>query len=346
MAIFNLQSSTFNLQSSIFNPQSPILCSSLITHHCFHMRAKRSLGQNFLVDRRYAERIVEAVSPRAGETIIEIGPGQGALTELLVESGARVVGVELDRELIPYLAERFATGANFRLIEADALTVDFCQQMAPTASARVVANLPYYVSTPILQRLIEQRRCLREMTLMLQREVVERITAPPGGKQYGYLSVLVQFYCEAQRLFDVPPGAFRPAPKVYSSVLRLSVRPEPAVKVSDEAYFWEVVKALFAQRRKTMLNNLRAAQKSLGLGDEARIARAFIEAELEPRRRAETLSLAETARLAEALKKSPESGVRSQKQSARLRTPDSGLQTFVVRLSRLCAILSHQKKRK
>ena len=265
------------------------------------MRAKRSLGQNFLVGEHYPQRIVEAVAPRNDETIIEIGPGHGALTGLLVERGARIVAVELDRELIPALMERFATRENFRLIEADALDLDFCREIEPAASARVVANLPYYVSTPILQRLIEQRRCLREMTLMLQREVAARITARPGGKEYGYLSALVQFFCEAERLFDVPPGAFRPAPKVYSSVIRLRVRPQPAVLVRDEDFFLKLVPALFAQRRKTILNNLRAARERLGLGDEAQMARALAASEIEPSRRAETLSLIEMARLAEQL---------------------------------------------
>jgi len=263
------------------------------------MRAKRSLGQNFLVDHHYTQRIVDAVSPRAGETIIEIGPGQGALTGLLVESGAQVVAIELDRELIPHLAARFAGRDNLRLIEADALTVDFCRQIAPATSARVVANLPYYISTPILQRLIEQRECIREMTVMLQREVVERITARPGGKEYGYLSVLVQFFCEAERLFDVPPGAFRPAPKVYSSVMRLRVRSQPAASVRDQELFLEVVKSLFAQRRKTILNNLRAARGRLGLRSEEQILRALTASALEPRRRAETLSIHEIAQLAD-----------------------------------------------
>jgi len=265
------------------------------------MRAKRSLGQNFLTGEHYPRRIVEAVAPRADETIIEIGPGRGALTGLLVESEARVVAVELDRELIPLLTERFAERANFRLIEADALTVDFCREIEPAASARVVANLPYYVSTPILQRLIAQRRCLREMTLMLQREVAERITARPGGKEYGYLSALVQFFCEAERLFGVPPGAFRPAPKVYSSVIRLRVRLQPVAPVRDEKFFLELLKALFAQRRKTILNNLRASRDRLGLESETEITRTLAAAELDHMRRAETLSLSETARLAEQL---------------------------------------------
>src|SRR5262252_6622742 len=235
------------------------------------MRAKRSLGQNFLVGSHYPRRIVDSVAPRAGETIVEIGPGRGALTGLLIESGARVIAIELDPELIPGLSRMFSGLENFRLVEADALKVDYCDLIAPGAAARVVANLPYYISTPILQRLIEHRRCLSEMTLMLQREVVERITAPPGGKEYGFLSVLAQFYCEVEKLFDVPPGAFRPAPKVYSSVLRLRARARTAA-VMDEALLIELTKVLFAQRRKTILNNLRAGWTRLGLPHESVIA--------------------------------------------------------------------------
>lgn len=261
------------------------------------MRAKRSLGQNFLVKSHYSERIVASVRPQTDETIIEIGPGQGALTELLVASGARVVAIELDRELAPMLVREFAASANFRLIEADALEIDFCEIIAPAATARVVANLPYNISTPILQRLIQHRHCLSEMTLMLQREVVERIIAPPGGKECGYLSVFVQFYCEAEKLFDIPPGAFKPVPKVVSSVVRLKVRPRPGAEVSDEELLFELTKTLFAQRRKTIYNNLRAGAARLGLTDSAQISHLLSESELDPQRRAETLSITELARL-------------------------------------------------
>lgn len=262
------------------------------------MRAKRSLGQNFLVGSHYPERIVAAVAPRPDETLIEIGPGHGALTGLLLESGAQIVAIELDFALIPHLNSLFGARPNFRLVEADALAVDFCALLAPAGVARVVANLPYNISTPVLQRLIEQRRCLHEMTLMLQREVVERIVASPGGKEYGYLSVLVQFYCATEKLFDVPPGAFRPIPKVHSSVLRLRAREQAAAAVSDEALFIELSKTLFAQRRKTILNNLRAGWNRLGLADGAQVGQLLVAAELDPQRRAETLALGELARLA------------------------------------------------
>jgi 16S rRNA (adenine1518-N6/adenine1519-N6)-dimethyltransferase len=257
------------------------------------MRAKRSLGQNYLVGSHYPKRIIDAVSPRAGETIIEIGPGHGALTGLLIESGAQVIAIELDRELIGELGGRFAGCGNLQLIEADALDADFCRLIAPAATARVVANLPYYVSTPILQHLIEQRVCIGEMTLMLQREVVERITARPGGKEFGYLSALVQFYCEAEKLFDVPPGAFRPAPKVYSSVVRLRTR----ASVEDDSGFLDLIKVLFSQRRKTILNNLRAGGSRLGLLDESGIASVLNDSLIDPQRRAETLSIEEIVRL-------------------------------------------------
>jgi 16S rRNA (adenine1518-N6/adenine1519-N6)-dimethyltransferase len=263
------------------------------------MKAKRSLGQNFLVDTHYQQRILNAVQPRAGETLIEIGPGHGALTEGLVASGASVLAVELDQELIPVLQHQFAAHENFRLLAADALKVNFCAAIAPATSARVVANLPYNVSTPIIQHMLLQRNCLRELTVMLQREVVERMTATPGGKEYGVLSVLVQFYCDAVQLFDVPPGAFRPIPKVWSSVVRLSVHETPVVTVKDETLFIELVKVLFSQRRKTIYNNLRAGRTRLGLADEAAIEAVLAAAQLDPRRRGETLTLTEIAALAD-----------------------------------------------
>ena len=269
-------------------------------------RAKKRLGQNFLVDETYARRIVGALAPRAGETVLEIGPGRGALTSPLVESGARVVAVEFDRGLVAPLRSRFAGRENFTLIEADALEVEFCSVIEPDASARVVANLPYNISTAILQRLIERRRCVSEMVLMLQREVVARITAPPGSTERGYLTVIVEAYCEAEALFDVPPGAFRPAPKVWSTVARLRAR-AGGPEVGDERLLWRVVSAGFAQRRKTILNNLRAAPGDLrarveAVGGAATLLEA---AGIEPARRAETLALDEWVAVTRALEGPP-----------------------------------------
>ncbi|HEX3557891.1 MAG TPA: 16S rRNA (adenine(1518)-N(6)/adenine(1519)-N(6))-dimethyltransferase RsmA [Pyrinomonadaceae bacterium] len=271
-------------------------------------RAKKRLGQNFLVDESFARRIVGALAPRAGEAVLEIGPGRGALTSPLVESGARVVAVEFDRGLAAPLRARFSGRENFTLVEADALRVDFCSVIEPDLSARVVANLPYNISTAILQRLIERRRCVSEMVLMLQREVVERITAPPGSTERGYLTVIVEAYCEAEALFDVPPGAFRPVPKVWSTVVRLrALAGGPGV--GDEPLLWRVVSAGFAQRRKTILNNMRAASGDLRARvEESGGASALLEAAgVEPTRRAETLTLDEWAAVARALEGPPAS---------------------------------------
>jgi 16S rRNA (adenine1518-N6/adenine1519-N6)-dimethyltransferase len=264
---------------------------------------KRRFGQNFLIDRNVVDRIVAAVAPQAGETIIEIGSGQGALTTQLVRTAGRVVAIEFDRDLIRELGEQFAWAANFELIEADALNVDFCHAIKPASQARIVANLPYNIATAILQRLIEQRSCLSEMTLMLQREVVDRMTAGPGDHDRGFLSVLVEAYCEAERLFDVHPQAFRPAPKVWSTVVRLRVRPRIAAEVTDENLLWQLVSAGFAQRRKTILNNLRDAPESIQALLKKRGGASIVlcDAAIPPLRRAETFTLEEWALLTNAI---------------------------------------------
>ena len=265
--------------------------------------SKRRFGQNFLVDRGVVDRIIAAVQPTGDETIIEIGPGRGALTSRLLEKAGRVVAIEFDRELVPQLRDEFGEFANLALIEADALALDFCEAIQPATTARVVANLPYNIATAILQRLIEQRRCISEMFLMLQREVVDRITAEPASSERGFLSVLVEAYCEAEKLFDVPPRAFRPAPKVWSTVVRLQVRPQIAADVKDEALLWKVVSAGFAQRRKTILNNLREAPEAIQelLTKHGGASIVLCEAGIPPLRRAETLSLEEWALLVNAM---------------------------------------------
>lgn len=264
---------------------------------------KKRLGQNFLEDERVIERIVREIHPRDNETIVEIGPGRGALTSRLVELAEHLYAIEFDRDLIPLLSRRFAAWPTFTLIEGDALTADLCAVIAPASQARVVANLPYYISTAILQRLIEQRACLAEMVLMLQREVVERITAPPATGARGFLSVLVEAYYEAEKLFDVPPTAFRPVPKVWSSVVRLRARQPAAINVADEQLLWRIVSTGFAQRRKTIFNNLRSAPADLcsRIEQAGGAMRALESAGIEARRRAETLTLDEWSSLTRAL---------------------------------------------
>jgi 16S rRNA (adenine1518-N6/adenine1519-N6)-dimethyltransferase len=263
-----------------------------------HYPSKR-FGQNFLTDKRVIDRIINAVSPQKDETILEIGPGQGALTEHLISRSGRLVAIEFDRNLIPLLIEKFGLAENFRLVESDALVTDFCFEIQPAQHARLVANLPYNISTAILQRLIEQRNCLTEMVLMLQREVVERITAVPGSGERGYLSVLVEAYCETEKLFDVGPSSFRPAPKVWSSVIKLSFHPRIAVAVNEDL-LWRIVSAGFAQRRKTILNNLRSAPPHLKeiVRQHGGASIVLCQAEVDLQRRAETLSLAEWVRIA------------------------------------------------
>jgi 16S rRNA (adenine1518-N6/adenine1519-N6)-dimethyltransferase len=263
----------------------------------------KRLGQHFLTDRRVIQRIIEALEPKANETIIEIGPGTGALTAELVERAGRVVAVEFDNKLEPVLRERFAGSANFELVMSDALTTDFCAAIAPARTARLAANLPYNISTAILQRLIAQRACLDEMVVMLQREVVERVLAPAGTTDRGYISVLVEAYCETEKLFDVAPGAFRPPPKVWSSVMRLKFRPRIVVKVKDEELLWATVSAGFAQKRKTILNNLRHASGRLQdvLKRNGGASIVLCKAEVDLQRRAETLTSDEWGRIVRAM---------------------------------------------
>lgn len=267
-----------------------------------HHPSKR-FGQNFLTDPRIINRIVEAVEPQAGETIVEVGPGKGALTALLLDRAGSVVAIEFDQHLIPLLTEKFGGRQNFKLIQDDALTADFCSAISPATTARVAANLPYNVATAILQKLIEQRHCLTEMVVMLQREVVERITAPTSSHERGYLSVFVQAHCETEKLFDVAPGSFRPAPKVWSSVIRLKLRPQLAIAVNDERLLWQVVGAGFAQRRKTILNNLRSAPQPIQelLKKRGGASIVLCEAGLPPQRRAEAFTLEEWGLLVNAL---------------------------------------------
>jgi len=282
-----------NANDSVLHP------SSLILHPSKALHPSKQLGQNFLVNRGVVDRILNALAPRDDETIIEIGPGKGALTAGLIERAGRVVAVEFDRKLIPILNEQFGSSQNFKLVEGDALHTQFCAEIHPAVKARVVANLPYNISTAMLQRLIEQRECIDQMVLMLQREVVDRITAQPGSTDRGFLTVLVEAYCEVEKLFDVAPGSFRPVPKVWSSVIQLKLRPQIAVETGDENLFRSIVSAGFAQRRKTILNNLRNAPEPLQESIKRHGGASIIlcEAGIPLQRRAEALTLSEWSRI-------------------------------------------------
>jgi 16S rRNA (adenine1518-N6/adenine1519-N6)-dimethyltransferase len=267
------------------------------------IRARKSLGQNFLIDLRVARRIVETVSPLETDIIIEIGPGAGALTRLLTERSGYVVAVEIDSRLVEEL-RRSMTASNLSIREADALKVDWNTLIDEAATewkkisrseprVRVVANLPYYISTPIIERLMGLRSRLFDLTLMLQKEVVDRITAQPSSRQYGYLSVTVQYHARVRKLFEVGPSAFRPAPKVRSAVVRFEMKESGELSESEEKKFFALVGLAFSQRRKTILNNLKSANSIFSTDIEAALRRSGID----PRLRAETLSLAEFLRL-------------------------------------------------
>ncbi len=247
--------------------------------------AKKSFGQNFLVDQNYIAKIIHALNPQRGETIIEIGAGRGALTEVLIESGANVIAIELERGMITVLRERFAGQENFKLVESDALLIDFSalSTQHSALSTKLVANLPYYISTAILQKLIEQRDCFAEMILMFQREVIERITAKVGNSERGFLTVLTEAYLESEKLFDVPPNAFLPAPKVWSAVVRLE--PKIDSEIENEKLFRQIVSAGFRQKRKTITNNLKSEFKD--------VEKVFADCAVDKQRRAETLTLEE-----------------------------------------------------
>jgi len=263
----------------------------------------KRLGQHFLTDPNIIKRIITAFGPHSDETIIEIGPGTGALTDQLVARAGHVIAVEFDKNLAPILEHRYLKSSNFTLVRADALEVDFCSLLKQTAKARVVANLPYNISTAILQRLISQRACLSQMVLMLQKEVVDRMIARPGGKDRGFLSVLVEAYCETEKLFDVSPGAFRPPPKVWSTVIKIRLKETPEL-AGDEGLFTATVSAGFAQKRKTILNNLRNATGELQqvLKQNGGASIVLCKSEVELQRRAETLSLDEWNRIVRAMR--------------------------------------------
>lgn len=256
------------------------------------IRAKKSLGQNFLHDTSVIEQIVGALDIRDSNTVIEIGPGTGALTETLVKTGVKVVAVEFDRELVPLLEQQFRYDENFSLVNTDALNVDFASIVDDPNGVKLIGNLPYNISTPILQRLIEQRHIFSKLALMFQREVVERIVAKPATKERGFLSVIAQTAFDIEYLFDVAPGSFRPVPKVWSSVIRLT--PKTGL-VLDDKLFRDVVSQSFTQKRKTLLNNLKGIYS-----DASEILDAV---KIDGSRRAETLALNEWLNLTEEIKK-------------------------------------------
>ena len=272
----------------------PIIASPQVTQHIlnrFKLRADKKLGQNFLIDENVVHQIVAAAELSEADTVLEVGPGIGTLTQGLAESKARVVAVELDTRLLPVLATTLNGYDNVRVVHGDILKVNIMEEVG-APSFKVCANLPYYITTPIIFALLEKRLPMERLVAMVQKEVAERMAAQPGGKEYGALSVAIQYYTEPKIAFIVPPTSFIPAPAVDSAVIVCKRREKPPVEVCDEGLFFRVVKAAFSLRRKMLSNSL----KNMGIKSE-QVAKWLELAGVDGKRRAETLSLEDFAKL-------------------------------------------------
>lgn len=279
----------------------PTIASREVTRYIlktFNIHMSKKLGQNFLIDADIVRGIVDAADISPGERVLEIGPGIGTLTQGLAEAGAEVTAVELDKKLPAVLAKTLEGYENVRIVQGDILKVNIPEIMG-SEPFKVAANLPYYITTPIIMTLLERRLPISRLVTMVQKEVADRMVAEPGTKAYGALSVAVQYYTQPHVELDVPPRSFIPAPEVDSVVIVCDVREKPPVTVADEKLFFRVVRAAFGQRRKTLSNALKGA----GF-DKELIRTALPAAGIDGTRRGETLSLMEFAAIATAFLKS------------------------------------------
>lgn len=269
-----------------------VIASPEVVHYIckrFDIKMSKKLGQNFLIKRGIVDEIVHAAELTLGEPVLEVGPGIGTLTQGLAQSGADVTAIELDRRLLEVLDTTLASYDNVRIVHGDVLKLDVPTIMNHKPF-KVVANLPYYITTPIIMSLLESKLPIERLVVMVQKEVALRMVAKPGTKDYGALSVAVQYYTEPDIVLDVPPKSFLPAPAVTSSVIRCVLRDKPPVDVIDEKLFFRVVKAGFAQRRKTFANTM----KTTGLSKD-RIEELLAKANIDGQRRGETFTLQEFA---------------------------------------------------
>ena len=274
-----------------------VIASPEVVHYIckrFDIKMSKKLGQNFLIKRGIVDEIVHAAELTVGEPVLEVGPGIGTLTQGLAQSGADVTAIELDRRLLEVLDTTLASYDNVRIIHGDVLKLDVPTIMNHKPF-KVVANLPYYITTPIIMSLLESKLPIERLVVMVQKEVALRMVAKPGTKDYGALSVAVQYYTEPDIVLDVPPKSFLPAPAVTSSVIRCVLRDKPPVDVIDEKLFFRVVKAGFAQRRKTFSNTM----KTTGLTRD-RIEELLAKANIDGQRRGETFTFQEFADVANA----------------------------------------------
>ncbi|MDV2633748.1 16S rRNA (adenine(1518)-N(6)/adenine(1519)-N(6))-dimethyltransferase RsmA [Lactococcus lactis] len=277
-----------------------IRTQDILRRHDFNF--KKKFGQNFLTDHNILTKITQTAELSKEVNVIEIGPGIGSLTQYLLEEAAEVMAFEIDKSLIPILEETMAPYDNFTLVSADILKVDLLSEIQkfknPNLPIKVVANLPYYITTPILMHLIESKIPFSEFVVMMQKEVADRIAASPKTKAYGSLSIAVQYYMEARVAFIVPRTVFIPAPNVDSAILKMVRREAPLVEVEDEEWFFKTMHSSFVHRRKTLMNNLQAA---FGKESKPEIEKLLAQAEISPTIRGEALSIEEFAKLADAL---------------------------------------------
>lgn len=278
---------------------APSTIQAIKDRHDFKL--SKSLGQNFITDRSVIEKIIDGSEIGEEDLVIEIGPGIGVLTAEAAEAAMRVVAVEIDKKLIPILEETLGEYDNIRVINQDILKTDINEIIREertaghfTGGVKIIGNLPYYITTPIIMELLENGVKAESITIMMQKEVADRIKASPGGKTYGALSVAVQYYCTVEQIASVPREVFIPRPKVDSAVLRLSVRDEKPVQLTDEKVFFACIRHGFGQRRKTLLNSLTGV---CGLSKE-QVKGVLAEAGVDAVRRAETLSIEEFAAIA------------------------------------------------
>lgn len=262
----------------------------------YNFKFTKSLGQNFLIDDSVLEDIVSGAEIGPDDLVIEIGPGVGTLTRELLKKAKKVVAIELDSELIPILTNELGDNPNFRLVHEDALKVDFNEIIGEEKSVKLVANLPYYVTTPIIARLLNEGYNFKSLTIMIQKEVAERINSEPNCKEYGALSILVQYFCDTKIIRKVSPASFIPKPKVDSIVIRLDKLDKPKAELKDKDLFFSIVRNSFNMRRKTLWNAL----KSFGLSKED-LEEVFLKAGIDQKRRGETLSIEEFGELANSL---------------------------------------------
>ena len=259
---------------------------------------QKKFGQNFLIDPHVLDKIINAAEITKEDCVIEIGPGIGSVTQALIDNAGKVISIEIDDQLIPILTEQFGGCENFRLIHKDVLKVDLHKLIAeesPNRRNKVVANLPYYITTPIIMMLLEHNLPIESITVMVQKEVADRMASGPGSKQYGAITVAMKYYCDTYLVANVPQNCFMPRPNVDSAVIKLTLHQEPIVDINDEEQLLKIIKAAFSQRRKTLLNTL-ASNGNLGLSKEE-IKNVLDESGIGASTRGETLSLDDYAML-------------------------------------------------